>query len=67
MNILLFIIQIPIYIYMYCTDYIISLANIFNSSYYEINFYIFIIIYPLLLILTFSIFIIQKIRLYNNK
>jgi hypothetical protein len=50
-------------LYAYCTDFIINLANITGSSYYEVNFVIFIIIYPLLLIMSITIYIMQKLRL----
>lgn len=36
------------FIYAYCTDFVINLANIFNLSNYEINAIIFCIIWPLL-------------------
>ena len=54
-------------LYAYCTDFIIILANITGLSYYEVNFIIFIIIYPLLLIITTTLFIIQKLRLRTIK
>ena len=38
------------YIYAYCTDFIINLSNFTGLSYYEVNFFIFIIIYPLLIV-----------------
>jgi hypothetical protein len=50
-------------LYAYCTDFIINLANITGLSYYEVNFVIFIIIYPLLLIMSPTIYVIQKLRL----
>ncbi len=50
-------------IYAYCTDFIINLANITGLSYYEVNFVIFIIVYPLLLIITPALYLIQKSRL----
>lgn len=50
-------------LYAYCTDFIINLANITGLSYYEVNFVIFIIIYPLLLIISPAIYLVQKSRL----
>ena len=50
-------------LYAYCTDFIINLANITGLSYYEVNFIIFIVIYPLLLIMSPTIYFIQKLRL----
>ncbi len=54
-------------IYVYCTDFIINLANIFNSSYYEINTLFFCILYPILLIGMIGIYLIQKRRLKKYK
>ncbi|WP_338792793.1 hypothetical protein [Bernardetia sp. MNP-M8] len=54
-------------LYFYCTDFIINLANILDLSYYEINFFIFCIIYPVLLLGLVFTFCIQKIRLIKIK
>jgi hypothetical protein len=54
-------------IYAYCTDFIINLANILELSYYEINFIIFILLYPFLLFATPTIYIILKIKLNKLK
>ena len=54
-------------LYAYCTDFMINLANITDLSYYEVNFIIFIIIYPLLLIITPTLYVIQKLRLHIIK
>lgn len=51
------------FLYAYCTDFIINIANITGLSYYEVNFVIFIIIYPLLLLMSPTIYVIQKLRL----
>ena len=59
------VIQLFKELYTYCTDFIINLSNITGLSYYEVNFVVFIIIYPLLLITTLVIFIIQRLRLKN--
>ena len=50
-------------IYAYCTDFIIILANTLGLSYYEINFIIFILLYPILLLASPSIYFIQKRKL----
>lgn len=50
-------------IYAYCTDFIINLSNIFGLSYYEINFIIFILLYPILLLAAPTIYLIQKRKL----
>jgi len=53
-------------IYIYCTDFIINVANIINLSYYEVNLLLFGFIYPLsLLTLTISFFILRK-RIKEN-
>lgn len=59
-NQMLNLIELGIAIYAYCTDFVINLANLFNLSYYEINAWIFCIIWPLvtvvlLVIRTFQI------------
>ena len=50
-------------LYVYCTDFVINLANLLNLSYYELNFLFFCILYPLLLGGTFTVFILQSKRL----
>lgn len=54
-------------LYAYCTDFVINLANLTGLSYYEINFILFILLYPLLLFLAVSIFLFQKSRLRKLK
>ena len=54
-------------LYAYCTDFIINLSNITGLSYYEVNFVIFIIIYPLLLFVSPVVYIYQKSRLRTIK
>jgi len=54
-------------IYVYCTDFIINLANILDLSYYEINAIIFCFLYPLLIVGLAGIYLIQKIRLNKLK
>ena len=52
-------------LYVYCTDFIINLANILSLSYYEINAIIFCFLYPLLLVGLIAIYLYQKRRLSN--
>ena len=48
-------------VYIYCTDFVINVANITGLSYYEINAIIFVLLWP---IVTFGlIFIYLKKRL----
>lgn len=49
-------------IYVYFTDFIINLANLSGSSYYEINLFIFCILYPLLLLGSFILYLFQRYR-----
>lgn len=51
------------WVYNYCTDFVINLANILNLSYYEINFILFIIVYPALVVGISFLYLIQKSRL----
>ncbi len=53
--------------YHCCTDFIISLANLFSLSYYEINAILFCVLYPLLFIGLIVLFIIQNYRLKKLK
>lgn len=59
--------QIVAYIYVYCTDFIINLANIFGLSYYEINALIFCVIFPLFTAILTFVYILQKVRLRKTK
>ncbi|WP_375562735.1 hypothetical protein ACE193_09450 [Bernardetia sp. OM2101] len=54
-------------VYFYCTDFIINFANILGLSYYEINFFIFCVIYPVLFLALILVFFVQKIRLRKIK
>ena len=51
------------HLYAYCTEFVINLANILNLSYYEVNFIIFCVLYPLLLIVFFVLYLVQRRRL----
>lgn len=55
--------ELSMSLYAYCTDFIINLANILDVSYYEINFFVFCLLYPILLIGSFILYVIQKRRL----
>ncbi|PIE85950.1 MAG: hypothetical protein CSA05_03005 [Bacteroidia bacterium] len=55
------------FIYAYCTDFIINLANIFGLSYYEINFIVFCVLYPILLIASVGFYFTQKIRIRRHE
>lgn len=55
------------YIYVYCTDFVINVANLTNLSYYEVNFIFFVILYPSALFGSILFYIIQKRRLKNQQ
>lgn len=59
--------HLGIFIYGYCVDFIINLANLTNSSYYEVNFVIFIIIYPLISVLFLFIYSYLRFKLWKLK
>jgi len=50
------------FIYLYCTDFLINLANLTGLSYYEVNAVIFCFIYPLLTLLLPIIYLFFKFR-----
>ena len=57
-------------IFVYCTDFMINLANLFSWSYYEFNALIFCFVYPLVFFGLLVLYFIQKIRLstlQNNR
>ena len=54
-------------VYAYCTDLTINLANLLNLSYYEINFVLFCLLYPTLIVSSVLLYTIQKIRLKRIK
>lgn len=59
--------NIAIEIYVYCTDFIINLANLTHTSYYEVNAFIFCFLWIVITILLMAAFIIQVIRLQKVK
>lgn len=50
-------------VYNYCTDFVINIANLTNTSYYEVNVFLFCFLYPILFVSLPILFQIQKIRL----
>lgn len=49
-------------VYAYCTDFVITCANLLHLSYYEINALLFCIIWPALTIALFGTLILQISR-----
>lgn len=54
-------------IYFQCTDFVINAANLTGTSYYEINFFLFCVLYPALLLSGFIFFGVQKYKLRKMK
>lgn len=61
------LLSLAYWVYNYCTDFVINLANILNLSYYEINFILFILLYPALIFGSVLLFLIQKWRLRKEQ
>lgn len=59
--------NIVIQLYMYCTDFTINLANLTGTSYYEVNFFFFCVLYPFLLIVLPLTAIYLKLKLRQLK
>lgn len=58
------------FIYAYCTDFVINLANLLDLSYYEVNAIIFCVIWPLVTIVLMALnihHIILYKRVYRQK
>jgi len=50
-------------VFVYCTDFIINLTDLLGISYYEVNTYIFVIIWPALTIILIMMNIFQRVVL----
>jgi len=50
------------FIYNYCTDFVINVANITNLSYYEVNYLFFLVLYPLFFVGSILLYAIQLYR-----
>jgi len=50
-------------LFVYCTDFIINVANLLEISYYEVNAFFFCFLMPFLVVVLLMIFIFQKIKL----
>jgi hypothetical protein len=61
------IVDLGLSIYIYCTDFVINLANLFNLSYYEVNFILFCVLYPVLLVASFVLYMISRYRYIQVK
>lgn len=54
-------------VYAYCTDFVINIANILGVSYYEVNTFIFVFLYPILVVGLTCLFVIQILRFKHKK
>ncbi|MGB1247244.1 MAG: hypothetical protein ACPG4Z_00055 [Chitinophagales bacterium] len=59
------LLEIGSFIYMYCTDFVINLANMLGLSYYEINAMIFCVIWPLLTLILLIVFVYLFVKTKN--
>ena len=55
------------WLYVYCTDFIINLANGTGTSYYEVNVVLFCFLYPLFIIGSPLLYFLQRWRLRRLK
>lgn len=51
------------FVYGYCTDFVINLANLLGLSYYEVNALLFVFLWPLLTVVLLLIFAKQEVLL----
>ena len=49
-------------VYVYCTDFLINISNIFGISYYETNLIVFCFVYPFLCVLLPIVYYTLKIK-----
>ena len=58
------IVEIGMWLFMYCTDFIINVANLTGTSYYEVNAFIFVILWPLVTmgLLIYYLYLKVKVR-----
>lgn len=54
-------------LYAYCTDFTINAANMLGLSYFEINAFLFVILWPAVTVILLISYLILKIRLNNKK
>jgi hypothetical protein len=59
--------KMAIEIYVYCTDFIINLANLTNTSYYEVNAFIFCFLWIIITLALAIVLIIQFLRLQKAR
>ncbi len=67
MSIVKIITQLMSKLYVYCTDFTINLANLTGTSYYEVNFFFFCVLFPFLLVALPAIAIFLKLKVKRMK
>jgi len=55
--------KIAMWLYMYCTDFVINLANITGTSYYEVNAFIFVILWPIVTVVLSIYYIYLRVQI----
>ena len=55
------------WLYVYCTDFCIHLANLTGTSYYEVNLFFFCVVYPVLAAVLPMGYVVQRWRLKGSK
>jgi len=61
------IIQLGLWLYGYCTDFVINLANLTGTSYYEVNAFIFCFLWPLLTLVLILWWIYLRVRIVMQR
>jgi flagellar biogenesis protein FliO len=62
-----FIKQLVLEVYVYCTDFIINVANLTNTSYYEVNAFLFCFVWVIITVILLIIYVVQWIRFNRLK
>ncbi len=62
-----FLSKLVIEIYVYCTDFIINVANLTDTSYYEVNAFLFCFLWIVITFVLLVIYCVQLIRLQKLK
>ena len=61
------LVKIMVEIYVYCTDFVLNLANLTDTSYYEVNAFIFCFLWIIITFLLAILLLIQVFRLQKVK
>jgi len=59
------VVQFGLWCYGYCTDFVINMANLSGTSYYEANAFLFCFLWPLVTLVLISYWMILRYRLYR--